>query len=154
VLTGLGIAILVVSIVLVLVIWSADRAHLDGLAPVWRWLNLLTIGLVVLLAIDLLPDFAEETEWAHRADEAAIQVLALAALGWYVFGRHRLGRAMLPLALAAAVVVVKLVAIPVEWNDAADVQGDIVLAVVGVPVLAGLTALYARAWSRPAPEPG
>jgi len=148
-LTGVGIAILIASVMLVLVLRSADRAHLDGASRVWRRLNLLTSGLVVLLAIDLLPDFAEETEWAHRADEAVIQLLALAALAWYAFRRRRLGRSLVPLVLAMAVEVVKLAAIPVEWNDTADVQGDIVLALVGVPVLTVLTVLYVRLWSPP-----
>ncbi|HEY7201412.1 MAG TPA: hypothetical protein VIC57_14415, partial [Candidatus Dormibacteraeota bacterium] len=139
--------------VLVLLLWSTDRSHLDGGSRVWRRLNLLTSGLIVLLAIDLLPDFAEETEWAHRADEAAIQLLALAALAWYAFRRLRLGRSLVPLFLAMAVEVVKLAAIPVEWNDTADVQGDIVLALVGVPVLTVLALLHVRLWSRPALEP-
>src|SRR5262249_31890787 len=137
-LAGLGIAVLVALVVVALVAWSADRRHLDGRSRAWRWFNLVTVGLVVLLAIDLVPDLAEETEWAHRADELVVQLLAALAVAWYVSGRRRLGRSLIPLAVAAAVELVKLAAIPVEWNDTADVQGDIVLAAVGAPVIAAL----------------
>ena len=153
-LTALGIALLVVLVVLVLVATSSDRAHLDPRSRAWRWLNLLTPGLVVVLAIDLLPDLAEETEWAHRADEVVIEALAGLAIAWFAFRRQRLARSLTPLALVAVVEVVKLVAIPVELGDTPDVKGDIVLAAIGVPVLSALALVYARAWRRwrPAPE--
>jgi peptidoglycan/LPS O-acetylase OafA/YrhL len=152
-LTAVGIATLVVLAVLVLVVWSSDRAHLTAPSRAWRWMNLLTAGLVIVLAIDLLPDLSEETEWTHRADEMAIELLAGLAIVWFGFRRHRLARSLVPLAIVGLVVVVKLVAIPVEWSDNADVQGDIVLAAIGVPVLIALGLVYVRAWRRWAAVP-
>jgi len=150
-LAGLGIAVLTALVVVTLLVWSADRRHLDGRPRIWRWLNLVTMGLVAVLAIDLVPDLAEETEWAHRADEVVVQLLAALAVAWYVSGRRRLGRSLMPLTIAAAVELVKLAAIPVEWSDTADVQGDIVLATIGAPVVAALALLYLRPWRRSGP---
>jgi hypothetical protein len=147
-LTALGIAALIVLAVLVLVVWSSDRAHLDARSRAWRWVNLSTLSLVVILAIDLLPDLAEETEWAHRADELAVEILASLAIVWFAYRRRRLARSLVPLALVGVVEVVKLVAIPVEWSDTVDVQGDMVLAAIGVPVLTALALVHARLWHR------
>jgi hypothetical protein len=148
-LTALGLSVLVVLVVLVRLVWWLDRGQVDGTSRGWRWLNLITAALVAVLAVDLLPDLVEETEWSHRADEIVIELLAAVAIVWYAAGRRRLTRSLTPLALAAAVEAVKVLAIPVEWADSADVQGDIVLALIGVPVLTALALLYVRGWRRP-----
>jgi len=148
VLTAAGIAALAILVVLLVVAWSSDRDHLDALSRTWRWLNLFAAGLVVALGIDLLPDFADETEWMHRADEVAIEVVASLAIVWYAGRRRRLARSLAPLGLVVIGEVVKLFAIPIEWRDTADVQGDVVLAALGVPVVAVLAVIYSRIWRR------
>jgi hypothetical protein len=50
----------------------------------------------------------------------AVLLRAALAVAWYVSGRRRLGRSLMPLTIAAAVEVVKLAAMPVEWSDTAD----------------------------------
>jgi len=152
-LTAVGIAALVVLAVFVLVLWPSDRSHLTARSRVWRRMNLFTGGLVVILAIDLLPDLSEEVELAHRADEIAIEVLAGLAIVWFAFRRRRLAPSLTPLAMIGLVEVIKLVAIAMERSDNADVQGDIVLAAIGVPVLAALGLVYARLWPRRAIGP-
>lgn len=147
-LTAAGIAALVILAALLLLAWSSDREHLDASSRGWRWLNLLTAGLVVVVAIDLLPDLAEETEWAHRADEVAILVLAGLAIAWCAGRERRLARSLAPMCMLVIGVICKLLAIPIEWHDTADVQGDIVLAALGVPVVAVLAVIYSRVWHR------
>jgi hypothetical protein len=147
-LTEAGIAALVILVVLLVVAWSSDRSHLDASSRMWRWLHLFPTGLVVVLGIDLLPDLAEETEWTHRADELAIIVLAGLAIVWYAGRRRRLARSLAPLCLVVIGEAIKLFAILIEWRDTADVQADIVLAVLGVPVVATLVVIYSRIWRR------
>ena len=147
-LAAAGIAALVILAALLLLAWSSDREHLDASSRGWRCLNLLTVALVVVVAIDLLPDLAEETEWTHRADELAIEVLAGLAIAWCAGRRRRLARALAPICLVMIAEVCKAFAIPIEWHDTADVQGDIVLAALGAPVAAVLAVIYSRVWHR------
>jgi hypothetical protein len=147
-LAAAGIAALVILVALLLLAWSSDRDHIDASSRSWRWLNLLTIGLVVVVGIDLLPDLAEEAEWTHRADEVVIEVLAGLAVAWCAGRRRRLAPSLAPVCLVVIGEVCKLIAIPVEWHDTADVQGDIVLSALGVPVLAVLAVIYSRVWHR------
>jgi len=142
-LAGTGLLILAGLVILAALELVAERDRLQPAQRVWRRFNGICVGLLALVAIDLLPDLADETELLHRADEVVIEVIALSAVVWFLAGRgRRMRRTTLPLWLLGVGELTKLLAIPIEWENSNDVQGDIVLALIGLPVLAVLVAWY------------
>ena len=148
-LTGAGLLVLALVLGILWILARRERGRLTPDQRAWRRVNALTVGILALLAIDLLPDLPDETELAHRADELVVMGLALLAVGWYVSRTAgRLGRSTTPLALGALALLAKAVAIAVEFKDKPDVQGDIAISAIGLPVLLGLAWLWVRTGRR------
>lgn len=123
----------------------SERGRLDSAERAWRRFNGACVGLLVLVAVDLLPDLADETELTHRADEAVIAAIAAVAAVWFLSGpARRVQAAIVPLILVAVAELTKLAAVGIEWGDAPDVEGDIVISAIGLPVLLILASWWRR----------
>lgn len=140
------VAVLGVVITLGYAYWRLRNDHLtmSDREAVNRILNLIPAAFLVIVGFDLLPDLAQESNWSHRIDEIATFAIAGIAGGWYLTGCNRFKRSSLLIWLFAASLAFELLAIRIEWGDADDVGGDIVLAEVTGPVLLLLLWLYYR----------
>jgi hypothetical protein len=147
-----GLVCIAVLIMGAVALYRRDMYMLDAASRPWRRLHFLTVALVAAVAIDLLPDLIEEGPWLHRADEFLVESLGLVAVGWFALPGRRLQSSWVPLAIAGGVELVKGIAIVVEWPNPSDVEGDIVVAAIGLPVflvLAWLNRRQRRAGSSP-----
>ena len=129
-----------------------DAGTMTARESVNRTINVIPAATLVIVGFDLLPDLAQETGWLHRLDEIGIYILAALAGGWYLTGRNRFRRSPWLLWLLAVSLIVKLIAVGIEYAEPDDVGGDIVLVEVTAAILLLLFWLYRGA--RPAALPG
>lgn len=107
--------------------------------------NLFGIGLLAVTGIALLPVALQEPEWADRADDLALLVLAVIGLAWYLTGRHRFRHSLVPVVLLGLAALTKAFAITVEFRDPASVGDDLGVILVFLIGLVVAVWLYWRA---------
>jgi len=104
-----------------------------------RAYNLLGVAIVALHGIAVAPVFFVEDELTHKLDEGLLFLLGIGAIVWYVIGKNKFSRSLVPILLVAAALVIKLIAfIFLEAGDAADLGdefGAIVLFALGTGLL-------------------
>jgi hypothetical protein len=61
--------------------------------------NLLATAIVALSGFAFLPEFFLEDEWFHKLDEGLLFLLGIAGIVWYLTGRNRVTRSIVPVAL-------------------------------------------------------
>jgi hypothetical protein len=89
-----------------------------------RGYNLVGAAIVVIPGFAFFPEFFIEGELTHKLDEGILFLLALGAIAWYLTGKNKFSRTLIPPLFAAADLVIKLVAFfLLETGDAADL-GD------------------------------
>ncbi|HEY6540154.1 MAG TPA: hypothetical protein VIZ18_04415 [Ktedonobacteraceae bacterium] len=59
-----------------------------------------------------------ENDWGDRLDDIGLPLIGIACLLWFVIGRHRFQRSVVPVVLAGLVLAVQMLAIPLEHDDA------------------------------------
>ena len=60
-----------------------------------------------------------ENDWGDRLDDIGLPLIGIACLLWFVIGRHRFQRSVIPVVLAGLALAVQALAIPLEHDDAA-----------------------------------
>src|SRR6516225_1672722 len=60
-----------------------------------------------------------ENDWGDRLDDIGLLVVGIACLVWYVIGRNRFQRSIVPVVLAGLALVVQVLAILLERDDPA-----------------------------------
>jgi hypothetical protein len=60
-----------------------------------------------------------ENDWGDRLDDIGLLVVGIACLLWYVIGRHRFQRSVIPVVFAGLALVVQALAILLERDDPA-----------------------------------
>lgn len=71
-----------------------------------------------------------ENDWGDRLDDIGLLAIGVLCLVWYLAGRNRLKRSLVPVILAGLALAVQLLAIPLEHDDAAafgDNYGGLVM---------------------------
>ena len=64
--------------------------------------NLVATGILALSGFAFLPEFFLEDEPLHRLDEALLFIIGIAALAWYLRGRNKVSRSLVPVLLVVA----------------------------------------------------
>ncbi len=59
-----------------------------------------------------------ENDWGDRLDDIGLPLIGIACLLWYVIGRNRFQRSVVPVVLAGLALAVQALAIPLEHDDA------------------------------------
>ena len=59
-----------------------------------------------------------ENDWGDRLDDIGLPLIGIACLLWFVIGRHRFQRSVIPVVLAGLALAVQVLAIPLEHDDA------------------------------------
>lgn len=60
-----------------------------------------------------------ENDWGDRLDDIGLPLIGIACLLWFVIGRHRFQRSVIPVILVGLALAVQALAIPLEHDDAA-----------------------------------
>jgi hypothetical protein len=107
--------------------------------------NLLPVGLLATIGIGIVTEVFREDELLHKADDAALFVLGVGALVWYLTGTNRFKRTLAPLALLVAGMVVKgIAAFALEATDKADVGDDVGVLTVFIVAIVISAVVYFR----------
>jgi hypothetical protein len=112
-----------------------------------RGYNFFVIAVLGILGGTLVTELAGEDEWLHRLDEILVIAMAVVALVWYLVGRHRVSRSLVPLTLAFAAFGAKILGLVLEIRDPADAGDDI--GVVQFLLLFVIVATVAYVRTRP-----
>lgn len=90
-----------------------------------RTTNLVATAIVSLSGFAFFPEFFVEDEFSHKLDEGLLFLLGLAALGWYIKGRNRFSRSVMPCILVSVALAIKVMGFFLELKDKQDLGDDI-----------------------------
>ncbi len=75
------------------------------------------------LAFGTLAFSPVEDDWFDRLDDIGLPIIGIVCLVWFLSGRNRYKRTIIPIALTGLALIIQLVAIPLE-RDSAAAFGD------------------------------
>lgn len=85
--------------------------------------NLIATAVVALAGFAFAPEMFVEDEELHRLDEGLLFVLGLVAIGWYLKGKHKFMRSVVPVVFVWIAFLIKVMAFVLEMKDKEDI-GD------------------------------
>ena len=85
-----------------------------------------------------------ENDLGDRLDDIGLLVIGVLVVAWYLVGDHRYRRSLVPLALAAAAVLIQAIAVPLENDDPAAFGDNIGGLIFFVPLLVFAAYQYWR----------
>ncbi|HZU70073.1 MAG TPA: hypothetical protein VFA09_22570 [Ktedonobacteraceae bacterium] len=104
-----------------------------------RAYNLLGVGVVAISSLAFFSDLPSEIDQlSHIVDEVLLGVLALVAFVWYLIGRNKYTRTVIPIVFAVVALAIKVLGLVLEIKDPedrGDEYGALVLFVVLIIVL-------------------
>ena len=104
-----------------------------------RGYNLVGTAIVAMSGLAFFPEFFAEDEPAHKFDEGILLLLAIGAISWYLVGKNKFSRTIVPMLFTAAALVMKVLTVfLLEKGDAADLGdefGAIILYVIALAFL-------------------
>ena len=106
--------------------------------------NLLAIGYLSVTSVGLFELVASEKEWLDKADDIVIIVFAVIGIVWYLSGRNRYKRSLVPLSLLGIGFLVKVAAVAIEFDDASAVGDDFGVMIAFLVITALVAAILYR----------
>jgi heme/copper-type cytochrome/quinol oxidase subunit 4 len=104
-----------------------------------RGYNLLGVGIIAISGLSFFSDLpAEIDQLSHIVDEVLLAVLALVAFVWYLIGRNKYSRTVVPIVFAVVALAIKVLGLFLEFSnpeDRGDEFGALVLFVILIIVL-------------------
>lgn len=108
-----------------------------------RGYNLIGTAIVAISGFAFFPEFFTEDELTHKLDEGVLFLLALGSIAWYLTGKHKFSRTIVPILFTATALVMKLLAFFVfETGDPADLGDEFGALILFVITLAFLIWQY------------
>jgi heme/copper-type cytochrome/quinol oxidase subunit 4 len=102
-----------------------------------RGYNLLGVGIIAISGLSFFSDLpAEIDQPSHIVDEVLLAILALVAFIWYLAGRNKYSRTVMPIIFAVLALAIKVLGLFLEFSDPED-RGD----EFGALVLFGVTII-------------
>jgi hypothetical protein len=86
--------------------------------------NLVATAVVALSGIAFLPEFFLEDEAPYKLDEFLLLLLGIIGLAWYLRGRNKVTRSLVPVVLVVVAFVVKVIGLIIEFKDKEDAADD------------------------------
>ena len=103
-----------------------------------RGYNLVGTAIIAISGIAFFPEFFAEDEPAHKLDEGILLLLAIGSIAWYLIGKNKFSRTIVPILFTAAALVMKIVTLfALESGDPADL-GDELGAIILFVITLGL----------------
>ena len=108
-----------------------------------RGYNLVGTAIIAISGLAFFPEFFTEDEPTHKFDEGVLLLLAIGAIAWYLTGKNKFSRTVVPILFTAAALVMKLIAFfLLEKGDAADLGDEFGAIILFVITLAFLIWQY------------
>ena len=108
-----------------------------------RGYNLIGTAIVAISGIAFFPEFFAEDEGTHKLDEVVLLLLAIGAIIWYLIGKNKFSRTIIPILFTAAALVMKIIAMfLLETGDAADLGDEFGMVILFVITLGFLIWQY------------
>ena len=108
-----------------------------------RGYNLLGTAIIAISGFALFPEFFTEDELTHRLDEGVLFLLAISSIVWYLIGKNKFSRTIVPILFTTAALVMKLITFfLLEQGDAADLGDEFSAIILFVITLALLLWQY------------
>ena len=108
-----------------------------------RGYNLVGTAIVAISGFAFFPEFFTEDELTHKLDEGVLFLLAISSIAWYLTGKNKFSRTVVPILFTAAALVMKLIAFfLLEKGDAADLGDEFGAIILFVITLAFLIWQY------------
>ena len=113
---------------------------------VTRGYNFFVVTFLGIVAGVLIGEVPEEGIWQFRIDELLVIAIGVAAVAWYLTGEHRYQRSLVPLALAAAAFLAKVLGVIIEFKAVLEVGDDylVVQALLFLVIVAGVAYYRTR----------
>lgn len=90
-----------------------------------RGLNFFATAFLAIMGITTLDEIVSEDEWTDKIDDAVLMGIAAAAVVWYLRGRNRYARSLVPLVLMVLGAATKALGLWIEHDDTQAVGPDI-----------------------------
>jgi len=71
------------------------------------------------LAFGTLAFSPVENDWLDRVDDIGLPLIGIACLVWFLIGRNRYRRSVVPLVFAGLALAIQIIAVPLELDDLA-----------------------------------
>src|SRR6266436_2469118 len=109
-----------------------------------RGYNLVGTAIVAISGFAFFPEFFTEDELTHKIDEGVLFLLAISSIVWYLIGKNKFSRTIVPILFTTTALVMKLIAFFLrDTGDAADLGDEFVAIILFVIMLAFLIWQYA-----------
>jgi len=105
-----------------------------------RGFNLMVVSLLVLPGLAFGSVILNEHDFNDKIDDITLLVSGLLALGWYLMGRNRFSRSMVPVGLVVLSLAGQIVGVLIEKDDKEAIGDNIGGMIIFVGVL--LLVLY------------
>ena len=104
-----------------------------------RGYNLVGTAIVAISGFAFFPEFFTEDELTHKIDEGVLFLLAISSIVWYLIGKNKFSRTIVPILFTTTALAMKLIAfLLLERGDVADLGdefGAIILFVISLAFL-------------------
>jgi hypothetical protein len=112
-----------------------------------RGYNFFVVAFLGIVAGVLVGEVPAEGSWQFRIDELLTIAIGIVAIVWYLTGQHRYQRSLVPLALAAAAFLAKVLGVIIEFKAVLEVGDDylVVQALLFLVIVAGVAYYRTRA---------
>lgn len=92
-------------------------------ASINRGFNLLGTAIVALAGFAFTAEIFLENDWPDKIDDIALLVLAIVGIIWYLYGKNKYMRSVMPVVLIVLSLLAKIMAVIIEHDDK-DAVGD------------------------------
>lgn len=112
---------------------------------VWnRGNNLVSVAIVALAGFAFSPESIFEPEIPFKIDEILLFWLGVSGIVWYLWGKNKWKRTIVPVLMVWAGLVIKIMAVVIEFKDKEDVGDDFGAVILFVLATALVTFLYIK----------
>jgi len=89
-----------------------------------RGFNLLAVSITALAGFAFLPEAFLEKDIPDKFDDSLLFIIGIIGMAWYAKTSNRTARSIIPLVLVVLALLVKIMAVIIEFDDAESVGDD------------------------------
>ena len=89
-----------------------------------RTTNLLGVSVVALAGFAFLPEVIFEDDHPDKLDDGLLFLIGLIAMGWYLKGKNKFKRSVMPIVFMVLALLSKIMAVLIEHDDKEAVGDD------------------------------
>ena len=106
--------------------------------------NLVSVAIVALSGFAFSPESFLEPEIPFKIDEILLFWLGVSGIVWYLWGKNKWKRSIVPVVMVWAGLAIKIMAIAIEFKDKEDVGDDFGAVILFILATALVTFIYIK----------